>query len=138
MIKDTPVLAGVCGTDPFRLMPVFLRQLREMGFSGVQSLPTVGLIDGRFRQNLQATGMGFDHEVEAIHQAYLLDLFTSPYVFEPDQARAMVQAGADILVAHVGLTTAGSVGAGLAFRPRGDDRSRSWRSPRPGGRDGGT
>jgi predicted TIM-barrel enzyme len=115
VVKNTPVLAGVCGTDPFRLMPVFLKQLKEMGFSGVQNFPTVGLFDGIFRQNLEATGMGYDKEVEAIRLAHELDLFTSPYVFNPDEAKAMVEAGADQLVAHVGLTTAGTIGAGVAL-----------------------
>ena len=115
VVKDIPVLAGINGTDPFRLMPVFLRQLKEIGFSGVQNFPTVGLIDGNFRANLEATGMGYDKEVEAIRLAHEIDLFTSPYVFDADDARAMAKAGADQLVAHVGLTTAGSIGAGVAF-----------------------
>ena len=115
VVKDTPVLAGVCGTDPFRLMPVFLKQLKEMGFSGIQNFPTVGLIDGTFRNNLEVTGMGYDKEVEAIRVARELDMFTSPYVFNEDEAIAMAKAGADQLVAHVGLTTAGSIGAGVAF-----------------------
>ena len=115
VVKDTPVLAGVNGTDPFRIMRVFLRQLRDMGFDGVQNFPTVGLIDGDFRRNLEATGMGYDKEVEAIAIAHELDLFTSPYVFDPEQAAAMAEAGADQLVAHVGLTTAGSIGAGVAY-----------------------
>lgn len=115
VVKDTPVLAGVCGTDPFRLMPVFLKQLKEIGFSGVQNFPTVGLIDGNFRANLEGTGMGYDKEVETIRLAHELDMFTSPYVFDEDQARAMAAAGADQLVAHVGLTTAGSIGAAVAF-----------------------
>jgi predicted TIM-barrel enzyme len=115
VVKDVPVLAGVCGTDPFRLMPVFLRQLKEIGFSGVQNFPTVGLIDGDFRKNLEATGMGYDKEIEMIRLAHEMDLFTSPYVFTPDEATAMAQAGADQLVAHVGLTTSGSIGAGVAF-----------------------
>lgn len=115
VVKNTPVLAGVCGTDPFRLMPVFLKQLKEIGFSGVQNFPTVGLIDGDFRKNLEATGMGYDKEIEAISLAHDLDLFTSPYVFDNDQAVAMAKAGADQLVAHVGLTTSGSIGAGVAF-----------------------
>jgi predicted TIM-barrel enzyme len=96
-------------------MPVFLRQLKEIGFSGVQNFPTVGLIDGDFRANLEATGMGYDKEVAAIGIAHELDLFTSPYVFDADQAKAMVKAGADQLVAHVGLTTAGTIGAGVAL-----------------------
>jgi len=115
VVRDTPVLAGINGTDPFRLMPVFLRQLKAMGFDGVQNFPTVGLIDGDFRRNLEATGMGFDKEIDAIGVAHALDLFTSPYVFDPDQARAMAEAGADQLVAHVGLTTAGTIGAGVAI-----------------------
>lgn len=115
VVKRTPVLAGVCGTDPFRLMPVFMKQLKEIGFSGVQNFPTVGLIDGDFRANLEATGMGYDKEIEAIRLAHEIDLFTSPYVFDPEQARAMAEAGADQLVAHVGLTTAGTIGAGVAL-----------------------
>ncbi len=115
VVQDTPVLAGVCGTDPFRLMPVFIKQLKEMGFSGVQNFPTVGLMDGDFRANLEATGMGYDKEVEAIAVAHELDMLTTPYVFNPDEARAMAEAGADLLVAHVGLTTAGSIGAAVAF-----------------------
>ena len=115
VVKNTPVLAGVNGTDPFRLMPVFLKQLKEMGFDGVQNFPTVGLIDGNFRANLEATGMGYDKEIDMIRIARELDLFTSPYVFDVDQARAMARAGADQLVAHVGLTTAGSIGAGVAL-----------------------
>ncbi|MGA2938257.1 MAG: phosphoenolpyruvate hydrolase family protein [Syntrophobacteraceae bacterium] len=115
VVKNTPVLAGVCGTDPFRLMPVFLKQLKEIGFSGVQNFPTVGLIDGNFRANLEATGMGYDKEVEMIRLAHEIDLFTSPYVFNEDDAKAMAQAGADQLVAHVGLTTAGSIGAAVAL-----------------------
>lgn len=115
VVKDTPVQAGVCGTDPFRLMPVFLKQLKEIGFSGVQNFPTVGLFDGKFRNNIEATGMGFDKEVEMVALAREIDLFASPYVFTPDEAQAMVKAGCDLLVAHVGLTTAGSIGAGDAF-----------------------
>lgn len=115
VVKDTPVLAGVCGTDPFRLMPVFLKQLKEIGFSGVQNFPTVGLIDGNFRLNIEATGMGYDKEVEMVRLARELDLFTSPYVFDTDQAAAMAKAGADQLVAHVGLTTSGSIGAAVAM-----------------------
>lgn len=115
IVVDTPVLAGVCGTDPFRLKHVFLKQLKEIGFSGVQNFPTVGLLDGNFRQNLEGTGMGYDKEVEAIAIAHQLDLFTAPYVFTPDEATAMADAGADLLVAHVGLTTAGSIGAAVAF-----------------------
>lgn len=115
IVKQTPVLAGVCGTDPFRLMPYFLKQLKEMGFAGVQNFPTVGLIDGTFRQNLEETGMGYELEVEMIHLAQELDLLTAPYVFTPDEARAMARAGADILVPHMGLTTKGSIGAHTAL-----------------------
>ena len=115
VVKHTPVLAGVNGTDPFRLFPVFLKQLKEIGFSGVQNFPTVGLIDGNFRANLEGTGMGYDKEIEAIALAHELDLFTSPYVFDTDQAIAMARAGADQLVAHMGLTTAGSIGAAVAL-----------------------
>ena len=115
VVKDTPVLAGVCGTDPFRLMPVFLKQLKEIGFSGVQNFPTVGLFDGIFRDNIEATGMGYDKEVEMVRLAHELDLFTSPYAFTPNEARAMAEAGADLLVCHVGLTTAGSIGAAKAY-----------------------
>jgi len=115
VVKNVPVLAGVNGTDPFRLMPVFLKQLKEMGFDGVQNFPTVGLIDGNFRANLEATGMGYDKEIACIKTAHDLDLFTSPYVFDVDQAKAMAEAGADQLVAHVGLTNSGTIGAGVAF-----------------------
>ena len=115
IVENTPVLAGVCGTDPFRLMPVFLKQLKEIGFSGVQNFPTVGLFDGNFRQNLEETGMGFDLEVEMIRQAHELDLLTAPYVFDEDDARKMAGAGADVLVPHMGLTTSGSIGAQTAL-----------------------
>jgi predicted TIM-barrel enzyme len=114
VVRETPVLAGVCGTDPFRLMPVFLRQLKEIGFAGVQNFPTVGLIDGVYRQNLEETGMGFALEVEMIRQARELDLLTCPYVFDVEQARAMATAGADVLVPHMGLTTKGTIGAHTA------------------------
>ncbi len=115
VIKNTPVLAGVCGTDPFRLMPRFITQLKETGFSGVQNFPTVGLIDGNFRANLEGTGMGYDKEIEMIREANRQDFFTSPYVFDAEDARKMAEAGADQLVAHVGLTTAGSIGAAVAM-----------------------
>lgn len=115
IVQRTPVLAGVCGTDPFRLMPVFLRQLKEMGFSGVQNFPTVGLFDGVFRQNLEETGMGYNLEVEMIRQAHELDLLTAPYAFSADDARKMAAAGADVLVPHMGLTTAGTIGAKTAI-----------------------
>ncbi|HEY7044370.1 MAG TPA: phosphoenolpyruvate hydrolase family protein [Nocardioidaceae bacterium] len=111
VVRQTPVLAGVCGTDPFRVMSVFLQQLKDIGFAGVQNFPTVGLVDGTFRQNLEETGMGYALEVEMIRQAHALDLLTTPYVFDADDARAMTGAGADVLVAHMGLTTGGSIGA---------------------------
>lgn len=115
VVKDTPVLAGVCGTDPFRLMDVFLKQLKDIGFSGVQNFPTVGLIDGVYRANLEETGMGYDLEVEMIRKAHELDLLTTPYVFSPEDAEKMAKAGADILVAHMGLTTKGTIGAKTAL-----------------------
>jgi predicted TIM-barrel enzyme len=114
VVKNTPVLAGVCGTDPFRLMELFLKQVKEAGFSGVQNFPTVGLCDGVFRQNLEETGMGFGQEVEMIRIAHGMDLFTTPYVFNIDEAKAMAKAGADVIVAHLGLTTKGSIGASTA------------------------
>jgi predicted TIM-barrel enzyme len=114
VVKNTPVLAGVCGTDPRRKMDVFLKQLKEIGFSGVQNFPTVGLCDGVFRQNLEETGMGYDKEVEMIRVAHALDMFTTPYVFNPEEAMSMAGAGADVLVAHMGLTTKGSIGAKTA------------------------
>lgn len=112
--RNVPVLAGVCGTDPFRLMHLFLREIQAIGFSGVQNFPTVGLIDGLFRQNLEETGMSFSKEVEMIGTARELDLLTTPYVFSPGQAVEMAAAGADVLVAHMGLTTKGSIGARTA------------------------
>lgn len=112
---NTPVLAGVCGTDPFRLMDKFLQQLKDVGFSGVQNFPTVGLIDGVFRQNLEETGMGYDLEVEMIRKAHKIGLFTTPYVFNEDDATKMAEAGADMLVAHMGLTTKGAIGAKTAL-----------------------
>jgi predicted TIM-barrel enzyme len=114
VVDHTPVLAGVCGTDPFRLMPVFLSELQRLGFTGVQNFPTVGLIDGTFRQNIEETGMGYGLEVEMIREAHKLGLLTSPYVFDPEDARAMAEAGADVLVPHMGLTTGGSIGADTA------------------------
>ncbi len=114
IVKKTPVLAGVCGTDPFRDHEVFLKQLKEQGFNGVQNFPTVGLIDGKFRANLEETGMGYGLEVDMIRTAHELDMLTCPYVFDPEQAKAMAEAGADILVAHMGLTTKGSIGAETA------------------------
>ena len=115
IVKNTPVLAGVCGTDPFRVMPYFLRQIKAMGFAGVQNFPTVGLFDGTFRQNLEETGMGFGLEVDMIRMAHSLDLLTAPYAFNTDEARALAQAGADILVPHMGLTTKGNIGAYTAL-----------------------
>ncbi len=111
VVKKTPVIAGVNGTDPFRLFPVFLKQLKEMGFSGVQNFPTVGLIDGNFRVNLECTDMGYDKEIEVMAIAHELDLFTAPYVFDVDQAKAMAKVGVDQLVVHMGLTTAPSTRA---------------------------
>ena len=115
VVKHTPVLAGVCGTDPFRVMEIYLKQLKDQGFNGVQNFPTVGLIDGVFRQNLEETGMGYGLEVEMIRKAHELDMLTCPYVFDPEQAAAMAEAGADILVAHMGLTTKGTIGAKTAL-----------------------
>lgn len=115
VVKHTPVLAGVCGTDPFRLMDKFLRQLKDMGFAGVQNFPTVGLIDGVFRQNLEETGMGYGLEVDMVRQARELDMLTTPYVFDAKQAEDMARAGADIIVAHMGLTTKGTIGAATAL-----------------------
>jgi predicted TIM-barrel enzyme len=114
IVENTPVLAGVCGTDPYRIMEVFLKQLKEMGFSGVQNFPTVGLCDGIFRQNLEETGMGYNLEVEMIRKAHAIDLLTTPYVFNVQEAIDMTKAGADVLVAHMGLTTKGSIGAHTA------------------------
>jgi predicted TIM-barrel enzyme len=115
VVKHTPVLAGVCGTDPFRVMEIYLKQLKDMGFNGVQNFPTVGLIDGVFRQNLEETGMGYGLEVDMVRAAHELDMLTCPYVFDPEQAKAMAEAGADVLVAHMGLTTKGTIGAKTAL-----------------------
>ncbi|MBC8876406.1 MAG: phosphoenolpyruvate hydrolase family protein [Planctomycetes bacterium] len=115
VVKHTPVLAGVCGTDPFRVMKLFLRDVDAAGFSGVQNFPTVGLIDGTFRQNLEETGMGFGPEVDMIRTAHEMGLLTTPYCFNPDEATAMAEAGADILIPHMGLTTKGSIGAETAL-----------------------
>ena len=115
VVKRTPVLAGVNGTDPFRVMGHFLSQVKEIGFAGVQNFPTVGLIDGVFRANLEETGMGYGHEIDMIRMAHELDLLTSPYVFDEDQAKDMARAGADILVPHMGLTTSGTIGAKTAL-----------------------
>ena len=112
--RETPVLAGVCGTDPFRLMDRFLREVDDAGFAGVQNFPTVGLIDGTFRLHLEDTGMSFALEVEMIREAARLGLLTAPYVFDPRQAAAMTEAGADVLVPHMGLTTKGTIGAQTA------------------------
>jgi predicted TIM-barrel enzyme len=116
VVKKTPVLAGVNGTDPFLLADHFLDELKAMGFSGIQNFPTVGLIDGMFRKNLEETGMGYGLEVDLIAKARDKDLLTTPYVFNPDEAAAMAKAGADIIVAHMGLTTGGSIGAGTALK----------------------
>ncbi|KAJ5701041.1 hypothetical protein N7488_008589 [Penicillium malachiteum] len=114
IVQNIPVIAGVCGTDPFRNIPVFLKQLQDLGYAGVQNFPTVGLIDGQFRANLEETGMGYGKEVEMIRHAAELGLLTTPYVFNVEEAEAMTEAGADILVAHMGLTTSGSIGAKTA------------------------
>ena len=110
-VKHTPVLAGVCATDPFMMRDVFLQELKTLGFAGIQNFPTVGLIDGTFRANLEETGMGFGLEVDCIGAANRMDLLTTPYAFDAEQARALTEAGADILVAHMGLTTSGTIGA---------------------------
>ncbi len=115
VVKNTPVLAGVCGTDPFRLMPSFLHEVKSAGFSGVQNFPTVGLIDGVFRANLEETGMGYGLEVDMIRMAHNMDLLTTPYAFNASDAEQMAAAGADIVVAHMGLTTKGSIGAATAL-----------------------
>ena len=115
IVQQTPVLAGVCGTDPFRVMKLFLRDVIAAGFSGVQNFPTVGLIDGQFRQGLEETGMGFGLEVDMIRLAHEMNLLTTPYAFDADQARAMTEAGADILIPHMGLTTKGTIGASTAL-----------------------
>lgn len=115
VVESTPVLAGVCGTDPFRIMKRFLLEIRDAGFQGVQNFPTVGLIDGVFRQNLEETGMGFDKEVEMIRLARDLDLITCPYVFTEKEAERMAEAGADVLIPHMGLTTKGTIGAQTAL-----------------------
>jgi predicted TIM-barrel enzyme len=113
-VTHTPVLAGVCGTDPFMIRDCFLRELQSLGFAGIQNFPTVGLIDGTFRQGLEETGMGYELEVELIKAAHDLDLLTTPYAFTPAESAAMTKAGADIVVAHMGLTTSGSIGARTA------------------------
>lgn len=115
VVKHTPVLAGVCGTDPFRVMKIFLQELDRAGFSGVQNFPTVGLIDGVFRKNLEETGMGFGPEVDMIRLAHEMDLLTTPYCFSEEDAAALAAAGADILIPHMGLTTKGSIGAETAL-----------------------
>ena len=114
-VQHTPVLAGVCGTDPFMLRDQFLGELKQMGFAGIQNFPTVGLIDGVFRANLEETGMGFDKEIDCIAAAHEQDLLTTPYAFDATQARLLTEAGADIIVAHMGLTTSGTIGADTAL-----------------------
>ena len=116
IVSHTPVIAGVCGVDPFMIREHFLQELIDLGFSGIQNFPTVGLIDGMFRANLEETGMGYELEVECVAAARRLDLLTTPYVFDPDQAVEMTKAGADILVAHMGLTTGGAIGAESALK----------------------
>ncbi|MEX0771142.1 MAG: phosphoenolpyruvate hydrolase family protein [Balneolaceae bacterium] len=117
VVEDVPVLAGVNGTDPFRLMPVFLKQLKEMGFDGVQNFPTVGLIDGYFRQILEETGMSYELEIEMIRQAHKLEMLTCPYVFDEEQAVKMTEAGADLLVTHMNTTVKGSTGISQDIAP---------------------
>ncbi|MCA9218389.1 MAG: phosphoenolpyruvate hydrolase family protein [Planctomycetales bacterium] len=114
-VEHTPVLAGVCGTDPFMLRDHFLRELKDLGFAGIQNFPTVGLIDGTFRANLEETGMGFQKEIDCIAAAHDLDLLTTPYAFTPEQAKQLTEAGADMIVAHMGLTTKGTIGAHTAL-----------------------
>jgi predicted TIM-barrel enzyme len=114
-VDHTPVLAGVCGTDPFMMRDHFLNELKELGFAGIQNFPTVGLIDGTFRANLEETGMGFDLEIDCIAAAHQMDLLTTPYAFDADQSRRLTEAGADIIVAHMGLTTSGTIGAKTAL-----------------------
>jgi len=114
VVKNTPVLAGVCGTDPFRIMKLFLREIDAAGFSGIQNFPTVGLIDGTFRQGLEETEMGYGLEVDLIRTAHEMGMLTTPYCFNPDEAAAMAKAGADILIPHMGLTTKGTIGASSA------------------------
>jgi predicted TIM-barrel enzyme len=116
VVKKTPVLAGVNGTDPFRQMDVFLDEVKRVGFAGVQNFPTVGIIDGTFRANLEETGMSYGLEVDMIAKAHAKDMLTTPYVFNEDEAAAMAKAGADIIVCHMGLTTGGSIGAGTALK----------------------
>lgn len=117
VVQDTPVLAGVCGTDPFRLMPVFLKKLKEMGFDGVQNFPTVGVIDGNFRQIIEETGMSYDLEVEMIRLAHEMDMLTCPYVFDVEQTEKMTRAGADVLVTHMNTTVKGSIGVSADVAP---------------------
>ena len=121
IVENTGVLAGVCGTDPFRMMPNFLKQLKDLGFCGVQNFPTVGLIDGNFRKNLEETGMSYETEVQMIKTAHAMDLLTTPYVFNVDEGERMTRAGADVLVVHLGLTTSGSVSGDLPRWVRGVD-----------------
>lgn len=114
VVKNTPVIAGVNGTDPFVIMPVFLKELKELGFSGVQNFPTVGIIDGTFRVSLEETGINYASEIDMIRQAHEIDLLTTPYVFDADQAVEMTKAGADMIVPHMGVTTGGTIGATTA------------------------
>lgn len=114
VVQQVPVLAGVCGTDPFMIRDLFLKELQAMGFAGIQNFPTVGLIDGQFRANLEETGMGFDLEIDCVRAAHNLDMLTTPYAFNPEQARKLAAVGADIVVTHMGLTTSGSIGAHTA------------------------
>ena len=124
VVRSTPVLAGVCGTDPFRIMKVFLRQLKEMGFDGVQNFPTVGVIDGQFRQILEETGMSYDLEVEMIRLAHEMEMLTCPYVFDEEQAVKMTEAGADLIVTHMNTTVAGSIGVDPGTAPSLEESAR--------------
>jgi predicted TIM-barrel enzyme len=139
VVRDTPVLAGVNGTDPFRLMPVFLRELKAMGFDGVQNFPTVGLFDGRIRAYCEETGFGYGLEVDMIREAHALDMLTCPYVFDEDEARAMTNAGADVLVPHMGTTVKGTIARASDTRcSRKDSTRHSGAVPRrPHRRTGG-
>jgi predicted TIM-barrel enzyme len=121
VVEDTPVLAGVCGTDPFRMMPVFLKELKEMGFDGIQNFPTVGVIDGNFRQIIEETGMSYDLEVDMVREAHKLDMLTCPYVFDVEQTKKMTNAGADVLVTHMNTTVSGSIGVSDDIAPSLDE-----------------
>lgn len=128
VVRDTPVLASVCGTDPFRLMPVYLKQLKAMGFDGVQNFPTVGVIDGNFRRILEETGMSYSLEIDMVRTAHEMEMLTCPYAFDDDQAVAMTEAGADIVVAHMNTTVAGSIGVSADTAPTLEEAARRVQS----------